>query len=84
MNVPLTDEQRQALERAGGEPLTLVDPATNATYVLLRSEVYDRFKAALEDDLTPEQVGELVERAMREYDEGDPLLESYQQHRKPQ
>ncbi len=77
MNVPLTDEQKQALERAGGEPLTLVDPTTNATYVLLRSEVYDRLKPALDDDLTPEQVGQLVERAMREYDEGDPLSESY-------
>jgi hypothetical protein len=84
MNVPLTEEQRLALEQAGAEPLTLVDPATNATYVLLRSEVYDRLKGALDDDLTPGQVGELVERAMREYDEGDPLLESYQKYRKPQ
>ena len=35
MTVGLTAEQRQAIEECGGEPLYLVDAATNAGYVLM-------------------------------------------------
>jgi hypothetical protein len=33
------------------------------------------------EDLTPDEVAALVEQTMREYDEDDPLLESYQTYR---
>jgi hypothetical protein len=35
----------------------------------------------LTEALTMAQVGDLVEQTMREYDEGDPTLESYQRYR---
>jgi len=37
-------------------------------------------KAVLDEEGTI-QVGNLVEETMREYDEGDPLLETYQKYR---
>ncbi len=42
--IDLTADQRQAL-RAEGKPLRLRDPDTNDTYVLIKSEVYERVQA---------------------------------------
>lgn len=81
--IQLTDEQRREL--TGPETLA-VDPATQQTYVLIRKEVYERMRALLEDDMpSMEEVARLVERNMKEEDEGDPTLEYYQQKygRKP-
>ena len=84
MDIPLTDELRQALRAAPGGPVRLVDEQTNEAFVVLRAEAYERLKSLVDGDaLTSEQVGALVEQTMREYDEGDPLLESYQKYRNP-
>ena len=48
--IELTNEQHQALEQHGAEPVRAIDPATNAEYVLLRAELYDRLKALLSED----------------------------------
>ena len=45
----ITPEQRQAIERAGGEPARLIDPASQVSYVLLRAEDYERLQAASSD-----------------------------------
>jgi hypothetical protein len=45
--IELTDDQRQELQQA--EP-TVIDPATNETYVLVRKETYDRMKALVAED----------------------------------
>jgi hypothetical protein len=42
MMIELTPQQRQALEQQHGEPVRVVDPATNNAYVLVRAEVYER------------------------------------------
>ena len=78
--IELTAPLQQALDNSPGEPLRLVDPRTKQTYVLLRTELYDQVKAILEseNDLNGVDVGALIEEAMREDDENDPLLESYQ------
>ena len=52
----LTEKQQQALLAAGGEPLRLIDPVTNQSYVLLPSESYDRLRALFEE--TPLSKGE--------------------------
>jgi hypothetical protein len=49
--------------------------------VVLRADVYERVRAVLDDALDTDQVRTLVENGMREYDEADPLLESYQKYR---
>jgi hypothetical protein len=50
----LTDEQRLALHAANDRgPVTIVDLATNRTYVPLRGDIYERCEALLtEDELT--------------------------------
>ncbi len=40
----LTQEQHLTLEKDGQEPVRAVDPATLIEYVLVRADVYDRFK----------------------------------------
>ena len=46
----ITAELREAVRRAGEEPLRLEDPDSRSSYVLLRAEVYERMRARLEDE----------------------------------
>jgi hypothetical protein len=41
---PITDEIRQAIDRAGDQPVRLEDPQTRQTYVLLTADLYDRIQ----------------------------------------
>jgi hypothetical protein len=60
--------------------MTVLDPATNTAYVLVRADVYERMRRLIEDDhLDMREVAVLVERAMREDDAGDPTLDFYQE-----
>lgn len=52
----LTPEQRQAIERAGGEPVPVEDPETNRAYYLVGREVVEQ----LWDLMRRRPVGELV------------------------
>lgn len=73
----LTPEQRAAVDQAiSREGYARIDD-----YVVLKAEVYDRLRGALDDGLDMAQVGSLVEAAMRDEDAGDPLLDSYQRDR---
>jgi hypothetical protein len=78
--IELTTEQRRQLECP--EPLA-VDPETRQTYVLVRKEVYERFKALLAvDDYDAEEGVGYINEVMAEDDAHDPLLESYQKYGK--
>ena len=81
--IELTAPLQQALDSIVDRPLRLVDPRTKRTYVLLPAEVYERVKAVLddEDELDGVDVGRLIGEALREDDENDPLLESYQKYK---
>jgi hypothetical protein len=46
----LTAEQHQAILATGTQPVRAIDPATQAEYVLLRADVYDRIKNLVADD----------------------------------
>jgi hypothetical protein len=50
MSPQITDDQRQAIEQAGGSPVYIADPATNASYVLLRAEDFEKMKAQPDPD----------------------------------
>jgi hypothetical protein len=50
MTIEMTEELRQALAAKPDEPIRLIDPKTNESYVVLRSELYDRLKALLEEE----------------------------------
>jgi hypothetical protein len=75
--IELTEQQQQALEATQGEPPRVFNPRTRESFVLVRADVYDRLKGALEGDEDVDM------QAMREDDAGDPALESYQKHRNP-
>ena len=49
MSIELTEEQQRALDAEKGPP-RVIDPRTNETYVLLRVDVFERFRAILGDD----------------------------------
>ena len=39
--IELTEQQRQAVQEQGGQPVQLMDPATRQTFVLIRRDLYD-------------------------------------------
>ena len=45
----LTPEQRQEIQKAGGEPVRLADPETQTEYVILKADVYDRIRALADE-----------------------------------
>jgi hypothetical protein len=57
--IELSEEQRRELERP--EPI-VVDPQTKQEYVLVRKEVYERLKSAL-DELDPRDAYAAMDRA---------------------
>jgi hypothetical protein len=79
----LSEQQQQALANRQEEPLQLINPRTKQTYVLLPRELFERVKNILEDEdgTAGIDVSALIADAMREDDENDPLLESYQIYR---
>jgi hypothetical protein len=52
--IELTDAQRQALQAERGQPVDVLDPATQQRYVLLAREQYERMCALLEHEPVPE------------------------------
>lgn len=87
MTVELTEEQRQLLRMAAGEPLRLRDPATREEYVLLRAPVYERMKNLLYEDADadPSRAYPLIDEAFRAgWD--DPRMaeyDRYEEHKGP-
>jgi hypothetical protein len=78
--IELTEQQRRELAQSPETPPRVVDPATQAAYVLLPVDLYERVRSIVEDEeIDMAKVGLLVDRAMREDDTGDPTLDFYQQ-----
>ena len=50
MTPKLTDEMREAIKHHQGTPVYLVDADTNAEYVLLPADVYQKVRTLFEDD----------------------------------
>jgi hypothetical protein len=74
----LTDDQRQALEEQGGPAVYIADAKPNTSYVLVRADVYERFKAVFEEEFDPRETYPLVDRVMADDDTHDPTLGEYQ------
>ncbi len=78
--IELTDKQR--LELSAPEPVA-IDPLTGDSYVLVRRETYERFKALLAmEDYDPDEGAGHINEVMADDDAKDPYLERYQQHGK--
>jgi hypothetical protein len=77
--IELTEKQRQEL--GGPEPTRVIDPNTSERYVLVREALYERMRSIFDESSETIEVGKLIEETMREYDQDDPLLESYERYR---
>jgi hypothetical protein len=75
----LSVEQRELLKQSGGEPVQFVDPDTNQTYVLLRSEVYEQLRSA-RTDLDPRDLYPALHRALRDEGWDDPKMDEYNRY----
>ena len=74
----LTDQQRQALHEANDAgPVTILDPVTDAQYVLVRADVFYELQEWMRD-LEPQEAYPIVDRMMADDDALDPTLASYQ------
>jgi hypothetical protein len=67
----LTPEQRHLVEQAGNRPVRLEDPETHQVYVLLRADVYEQVRGAIEpgsggDVLIPEGIRRSQEAFFRD------------------
>ncbi|MGH7137850.1 MAG: hypothetical protein ACREHD_19035 [Pirellulales bacterium] len=79
MNLNLSAEQLQAVKDGGSVRLPVPELAMEC--VVARADLYDRAQTVVDDAVREDQVASLVESCMREYDEDDPVLESYQKYR---
>jgi hypothetical protein len=50
MPIELTEQQQRALDTLGEAPAQVVDPRTNAVYVLIPASEYGTFREVLEDE----------------------------------
>jgi hypothetical protein len=46
----LSPEQRRAVGAAGDQPVAIIDPETQQTYLIIKAEVYDRIRASRRDE----------------------------------
>jgi hypothetical protein len=78
MLVQLSAEQQDALAQCAAGLVKVVDPSTNATYVLVPSEVYERFRAVFESsDFEVREAYPLMEEVARREGWDDPAEDIY-------
>jgi hypothetical protein len=77
----LTEPILKALDERGEQPLQLVDPRSGVAYLLVRADLFERMEFKEDDSFDGIDVGALIAQVMREDDENDPFLESYQKYR---
>ena len=87
MPIQLTEQQWADAQQASESPVRVSDPSRRATFVLVRADVYDRFKSLFEEDPVTEherqaQLQRFGQRAgwddpaMNVYDDLDPRRET--------
>jgi hypothetical protein len=77
--IELSDELRLLLTKNPGEALQLVDPKTRETFVLVRSEVFDRLKRLVYDDseLSVQDAYPLLDEMAAKAGWDDPAMDIY-------
>lgn len=73
----LTDEQRQALQVANG-PLRMLDPASNAVYVLIDQDMFERLQASIGGDrLSDDERRVILQGVWQRANWDDPAMDDY-------
>jgi hypothetical protein len=78
--IQLIPEQQRALDADG--LVRAVDPRTNAAYILVPEEEYQRL-SAVPTNGSVYTTAEMLDRVMADDDANDPLLEAYQRKYSP-
>lgn len=84
MDAILSDEQRQAIEQNPGAPIDVIDPISQARFVLLPAQAFHRVRALLgPDEFTIEETYALQDQAADEAwsHPGDADYDQYDVHR---
>jgi hypothetical protein len=73
----LTQEQQYALDADGGAPLCVIDPRTNAVYVLIPKARYEQIKPLFEgdNDLIDTYAAQMESARRAGWD--DPVMDDY-------
>ncbi len=53
MKIELTEQQRQVVQEQAGEPVEVIDPATQCAYILLAREQFDRMRSLVGSEWEP-------------------------------
>lgn len=74
----MTPEMRQAIVESGGSPPRFLDSTTHTSYVLLRSDIYDRIRSLIEPDegVQPDEMATTIWEVMQG-DWDDPAMDAY-------
>jgi hypothetical protein len=73
----ITPELRQAIEEGNGQPTHLVDPETNASYVLIRSEQFEKMQALLAEQENVRDHYPSIDRVFGDDGWNDPSMDAY-------
>ena len=72
----ITSEQKQAVAEAGDAPVALADLRTGDAYILMRADVYERMRLAIEEEeedrREQEAWGKLARKARDEWAKENP------------
>lgn len=79
VKINLTAQQLHSVK--DGAAVRLPVPELAMECVVVRADLFDRVRSVVGDDVQELEVAAMVESSMREYDDDDPLLESYQKYR---
>jgi hypothetical protein len=79
MSIELSSEQRQAIA-AAGTPLQVVDSSSGNTYVLVRSDVFQRAKSLLGEELAESYPAQIASAMQAGWDE--PEMDEYNEYDK--
>ena len=77
----ITPELKAAIDHAGDDPVRIEDPETNRSFVLIRSEQFDRIRDLLSQDPVERMAPFLDEAFVEGWD--DPALDVYIDPRRP-
>jgi hypothetical protein len=79
MTTRLSDDLRLAIEKEGGRPVHILDADTNAHYVLMRAEQYEKLSAlfAEGEEFDPREVYPLMAKSAAAAGWDDPELDAY-------
>ena len=71
MTLELTEQQHKALTQVSRSPVSVIDRATNTSYVLVRAEVYQRIQSLLDEDAVSSMEPLLAELCPEDWEDAD-------------